>query len=233
MANSEKKVIVFIVEGASDKAALGTVLEEYFAACEIKFVVVRGDVTSDLHISKDGIVKKINQLVDEVRKRYRYDMTDFLEIIHITDVDGVFLQDEKVREAHVDSIQYHEEYMETNHVREVIRRNHHKREMFFKLRNTSKINHIPYHIYYNSANLEHVLIQKLKSFTEEEKMVMADEFAEKYEGKVSEFISFISSAAAPGSYRETWDHIEKETCVIKRCTNMNLIFSSPSSQRTS
>ena len=229
MENCEKKVIVFIVEGQSDKAALGTILEEYFETSEIKFVVVHGDGTSDVHISKDEIVKRINELVDEVRKRYRYEVSDLLEIIHIADVDGAFLQDERVREADVDSIQYHEEYMETNHVKKVIRRNHHKKEMFYKLRQTSQIHHIPYRIYYNSANLEHVLVGELKPFTDEEKMIIADEFAERYEGKVSEFISYISGAAAPGSYRETWDHIEREVCLIKRCTNMNLIFSSPAS----
>ena len=39
---TEKKVIAFIVEGASDEAALGTIMKEYFTDNEVQFVVIRG-----------------------------------------------------------------------------------------------------------------------------------------------------------------------------------------------
>ena len=37
---TEKKVVIFIVEGPSDEAALGTIMKEYFASNEVQFVVV-------------------------------------------------------------------------------------------------------------------------------------------------------------------------------------------------
>lgn len=40
MGNLEKKVIVFIVEGASDKAALGTIIQEYFSSEKLEFVII-------------------------------------------------------------------------------------------------------------------------------------------------------------------------------------------------
>ena len=52
------------------------------------------------------------------------------------------------------------------------------------------------------------------------------EFAEKYEGKVYEFIDFISdkSVAVDGTYRETWKYIEKDKNSLQRHSNMHLIF---------
>ena len=43
--------------------------------------------------------------------------------------------------------------------------------------------------------LEHVLYGELKDFSDEEKQILSDVFAKKYEGKVDEFIAFISDPA--------------------------------------
>lgn len=55
---------------------------------------------------------------------------------------------------------------------------------------------------------------------------MADEFAERYEGKVDQFINFISDAAVavPGTYKATWRFIEKDKHSLERHSNMHLIF---------
>ena len=95
--------------------------------------------------------------------------------------------------------------------------------------NQSKIIHIDgiqYRVYYNSCNLEHVLYDELKDFTDDEKLEKSDDFAEQYEGKSDEFIQFISdeSVAVEGSYKETWEYIEKDLNSLNRHSNMNLIF---------
>lgn len=41
---SEKKVVVLIVEGPSEEAALGSILKEFFSNEEIQFLVVHGDI---------------------------------------------------------------------------------------------------------------------------------------------------------------------------------------------
>ena len=71
-----------------------------------------------------------------------------------------------------------------------------------------------------------MLYKELKDFSDEEKEEMADEFAEKYEGKVEDFISLISEAdvAVTGTYKDTWKFIEKEKHSLERHSNMHLIF---------
>jgi hypothetical protein len=222
---SEKKVIAVIVEGPSEEAALGTIFKEYFSGDEIQFVVVHGDITSEDYSSLDNIVKKINELIDGVKQRYGYNVEDFLQIIHIADTDGAFTRG-KVVYADVDHVQYYEDRIEAKNVDSINRRNDKKAEILFKLYTTGKINEIRYRIYYNSCNLEHVLFNELKNHSNDEKEEMADEFAERYEGKVEEFIEFISDEAyaVPGTYRETWRFIEKDDHSLKRHTNMQLIF---------
>ena len=92
---------------------------------------------------------------------------------------------------------------------------------------TTKISSIPYRIYYNSCNLEHVLYNELRDITDEEKQIMSDAFAEKYEGRANEFIDFISDreVASPGGYRDTWRFIKEDVNSLNRHSNMHLIFS--------
>lgn len=223
---AEKRVIAFIVEGASDEAALGTIMKEYFSDNEVRFVVIRGDITTRDYVSIDTILLKINARIEEVKKRYRYQTKDFIKIIHLTDADGVFIDKEFVKYADVQGIQYYTDYVETSRVEATVDRNFRKAEVLFKLRRTGKVQGIPYRVYFNACNLEHVLYNELKDFLDEEKWDMSDAFAEKYEGKAEEFVEFISSAdvAVSGTYQETWTYIEKDRNSLNRHSNMHLIF---------
>ena len=222
---SEKKVIAVIVEGPSDENAIGGILKEYFSSEEVQFAVVHGDITSNKNTSVDNVISKVCDLIDVMRSKYGYHWEDFLQIIHITDTDGAFTKG-CVVEAEVDSIQYYEERMETSNVKATEERNQHKSEIMFKLYVTGKIHEIRYRLYFNSCNLEHVLYNELKDFSDEEKEELSDEFAEMYEGKIDEFIHFISDVelAVPGTYRETWKFIEKDKNSLQRHSNMHLIF---------
>ncbi|MEY8354667.1 hypothetical protein AALB39_15095 [Lachnospiraceae bacterium 54-53] len=226
MKSSEKKVIVFIVEGPSDEAAIGPVIKEFFSKEQVQFLVVHGDITSRDYVSTENVLSKINGLLEFVKEKYRYKTTDFFKIIHLTDTDGVFVPDQYIRTADVPSITYHVDHVDTKSVESTLRRNHQKADILFKLRKTGEIKKIPYRIYYNSCNLEHVLYKELKDFTNEEKEEMADAFAERYENHVEDFISFISdgTAAVPGTYQETWKYIEKDLNSLNRNTNIHQIF---------
>lgn len=221
----EKKVVVVIVEGPSEESALGSILKEYFSNEEVQFAVVHGDITTADYVSTDNIVKRINELMNQVGHKYGYTTDDFLRIIHIADTDGVFTKNSIV-EKDVSGVQYYTNRIETKNVNYIKQRNSKKAEILFKLRTTGKINGIKYRIYFNSCNLEHVLYNELKDFSDEEKEIMSDDFAEKYEGKVSEFIDFISDRtfAVEGDYKKTWDFIEKNNNSLNRYSNMHLIF---------
>lgn len=223
---SEKKVVAFIVEGLSDEAALGTIMKEYFSSNEVQFVVVHGDITLKDYVSKESILIKINEQIEGVKSKYRYNQDDFIKIIHIADTDGVYIPDEDVKEADVEEVQYYEDHIDVQNANAIIERNKRKGDILYKLRKTGKVNGIPYRIYFNSCNLEHVLYGELKDFTDEEKQILSDDFADMYDGKVDEFIEFISDpiVAVPGTYQKTWEYIEKGRNSLNRNSNMHLIF---------
>jgi cupin superfamily acireductone dioxygenase involved in methionine salvage len=222
---SEKKVVAVIVEGPSDENAIGGILKEHFSSEEVQFAVVHGDITSDFNTKTDNVLKKLNKIIENLRSKYGYQWKDFVRVIHLVDTDGAFTK-ECIQEADVDNIQYYEDHIETSNVLDTERRNEHKAEILFKLYSTPSINKINYNIFFNSCNLEHVLFGQLKDFSDEEKEEMSDEFAERYEGKVDEFIKFISDPliAVPGAYKATWKFIEKDKNSLHRLSNMHLIF---------
>ena len=81
----EKKVVMVIVEGPSDESAMGGILKEYFSSKEVQFAVVHGDITSDYDTTRDNVLIKIGDKVEEIRSRYGYRLSDFVSIIHIAD----------------------------------------------------------------------------------------------------------------------------------------------------
>ena len=208
---SEKKVIAVIVEGTSDENAIGGILKEHFSSEEVQFAVVHGDITANDNTTSDNVLNKIDDLIDGIKSKYGYNWEDFIRVIHIADIG---------------SIQYYEDHMETSDVDATEKRNAHKSEIMFKLYSTGKIHEISYRLYFNSCNLEHVLFNKLKDFSDDEKEELSDDFAEKYEGKVQEFIEFISDSniAVSGTYKQTWKYIEKDKNSLQRHSNMHLIF---------
>lgn len=147
-------------------------------------------------------------------------------IIHIVDTDGVYIPEIDIKEADVEKAQYYEDHIDVKNVKAIVNRNRRKGAILYKLRKTGKINGIPYRIYFNSCNLEHVLYDELKDFTDEEKQILSDDFADKYDGKVNEFIEFISDnqIAVPGTFQKTWDYIEKDRNSLNRHSNMHLIL---------
>ena len=157
----EKKVVMVIVEGPSDESAMGGILKEYFSSKEVQFAVVHGDITSDYDTTRDNVLKKIGDKVEEIRSRYGYHLSDFVSIIHIADTDGVFTKD-CIKKSEVKNIQYYEDRIEAFNTSEVEKRNMHKSEILSKLYSTGKVKDISYRIYFNSCNLEHVLYNELK-----------------------------------------------------------------------
>ena len=222
----EKKVVLFIVEGPSDEAALGSVMKEYFSSDEVQFVVVHGDITLKDNVSLDDIKKKINEQIEYIQRRYRYNFDDFIRIIHIVDMDGVYIPSEDIKNADIEEVQYYEDFILAKHVQVIADRNKRKGDILFKLRKTGKIHEIPYRIYFNSCKLEHVLYGELKNYSDEEKQRLSDEFADKYDGRAEEFVTFISEPAIAvlGTYQKTWDYIEKDKNSLHRHSNMHFIF---------
>ena len=103
-----KKVILFIVEGITDKTALGSVLDAILSNEKIHFAITEGDITTKDDVNASNVIRRSNEIVNFTQERYHFKAFDLLEIVHLIDTDGAFIPDTAVIDnPNVEHIQYY------------------------------------------------------------------------------------------------------------------------------
>jgi hypothetical protein len=220
---ARKKIVLVIVEGPSDETALGVSLSRIFDKEQVYIHIMHGDITTRSGVTSSNIISKIGEEVKGYARSRHYKVSDFKEIIHIIDTDGVYIPNDNIIKGQESCVRYEEDGIYTDNVEVIIARNNSKRENIYKLRTTGKIWSIPYSIYYMSCNLDHVLYNKRNS-TDEEKENDSYQFAIKYKNDTEGFVNYIcnSEFAVCGDYKETWKFIEHDLNSLERHTNFGL-----------
>ncbi|MDO4292752.1 MAG: hypothetical protein Q4C65_05910 [Eubacteriales bacterium] len=220
-----KKIVFVIVEGPSDEEALGVLLNRIYDSKAVYVHVMHRDLTTELNVNPSNIVSKVGNLVKNYAGRM-FKPDDFSQIIHITDMDGVFIPDDAVVEDNAAvKPAYSETEIRTQRKNGIEARNSRKRENLNRLASTAAIWKVPYQIYYMSCNLDHVLYGKLNS-TDDEKERDAFTFAKKYRDDIPGFINYISKSAfsVTGGYSQSWQYIREGLHSLERHTNFGLCF---------
>ena len=226
MKKKAKKVILFLVEGASDLTSL-EFIDNINTNETIKFQITSGDVTSKLNITPQNCREEINKILLSFLERSKLRKTDIIKIIHILDIDGVYIPEINIIEdKNIKKFLYTINGIVAPSKENVQKRNESKKQIVEKLLVTSKINSIPYEMYYMSCNLEHVLHDKLEDILEDEKKELANKFADRFYEKEIEFIDFINNKdfKVLGDYKATWDFIKKDLNSVNRYSNFWLFF---------
>ncbi|AYZ73094.1 hypothetical protein EGX98_02930 [Fusobacterium necrophorum] len=221
-----KKIILFLVEGASDCTSL-EFIEHLSNNEKIKFQITEGDITSRKGVNLQNCIVKVNNHVMDFIKRNKLKKTDIFQIIHVLDIDGVYIPDANITEDRKVKKYLYSTKGITYYSKNIVQtRNKSKRGVLEKLLSTSSINSIPYRLYYMSCNLEHVLHNRLEDIKEEEKNELANQFADKFYEKEIEFIKFINDPIfkVPGNYNSTWEFIKKGLNSVNRYSNLWLFF---------
>lgn len=219
---ARKKIVLVIVEGPSDDVALGMTLSKVYDKDTIYVHIMHGDITTKRGIKSQNIVAKLGNDVTTYAKSQHYKASDFKQIIHIVDMDGAYIPDNKILEKkNCLEIQYESDGIFTNNKVGIIKRNQQKKDNLYRLRSCGTIWAIPYRVYYMSCNLDHVLYDKQNS-TDETKENDAYAFAKKYKDNVEEFEEFICNSpfSVNGDYKESWEYIEKDLNSVNRHTNL-------------
>ena len=157
---AKKKVMLFIVEGPTDETSLSTVLNRIFSSATVKFQVIHGDILTRDFTSSDKIVAAVWEQEKEFMGSI-YRKSDICRIVHLTDMDGVFIPDDAVVEndtVEIDTPPYYTEtQIQTPNRAGILDRNQRKRNNIDRLSACPKVAGIPYSMYYFSLNLEHKL----------------------------------------------------------------------------
>lgn len=220
------KVIIFIVEGATDKRALENIFKKIYRNKRIHFEFTHGDITSDKNINKYNIESEIYKFVDEYRKYKKLKTSDIWQIVQIFDMDGAYVDDSAIAEGDSAEIIYSTEQISCNNIQKVQERNKHKREMMNYLLSCNNIKKIPYRCFYLSSNLDHALYNKL-NLDDEEKKQYSQAFYDQFVGKEKLFIDFLNMEVVngvPESFPASWRYIREDLHSLERHTNLHIFF---------
>jgi len=237
-----RKIVLFLVEGPSDLDALFVPFGQFYdsidESIEVDFCTIKndlgsfgGDITSKNGVQPDNIARLIDELyVDPYLRRMGYYAKDIQEIIHIVDLDGVYIPDEAVvfDEACADML-YCKDRILTSKVDEVLERNRKKRGNLNALTamETIKIDTktVKYSIYYFSSNLDH-FIHKDANLDSRKKRQLAQDFSA-FHDEPEQFSGFFlkdADIAKDMDYSDSWNYIKQGFHSIQRHTNINLLF---------
>lgn len=237
-----KKLILFIVEGESDKRSLEAILDNYFDPQKIAFDIIHGDITQDSCSSaiKGDLNEKIQYWSRTNPNKYK--ITDIKNIIQLVDMDGTYIPPCNIIKNTInDETIYLSDKIETINPDYLINKHNIKSSVLNVLSRLQEITitlenpcvkekkpqriSLPYRVYYFSRNLEHVLYNDPSNLTDTEKKILSENFEAAYDGNVQRFLQLINPTSVSGTYEETWDFIKQGNNSLNRFNNVHLIFS--------
>lgn len=224
---ARKKVVFVIVEGPSDDAALGVILNRLYDKSKVHIEIMHGDITTDLSIDPSNIVSALGNIVKNYAETMHFSQIHFQEVIHLVDMDGAFIPEAAIVDnPDADKPLYSLTEIQTSRPEQMVLRNKHKKSKLNRISTLKKVwGSIPYQAYYMSCNLDHVLYGKLNS-SAEEKENDAYAFAKRYKDDIDGFLTFISDSefSRMDGYKESWEFIKKGLHSLERHTNLGLCF---------
>lgn len=231
---ARKKIVFVIVEGPSDDAALGVLLNRLYDKNKVHIEIMHGDITTNLNIAPSDIVRAIGDIVKGYAESMHFSQDNFQEVIHLIDMDGAYIPDTAIKNnPEANKPIYSLTEIQTAKTEQLILRNQHKRSKIDRISALKNVwVSIPYHAYYMSCNLDHVLYGKLNS-TDDEKENDAYAFAKKYKDDIDGFLTFISDSdfSKMDGYKESWDFIKCDCHSLERFTNLGLCFAEMREER--
>lgn len=229
-----RNVPIIIVEGSSDKLALGPAFVELYnrlGSPDPVFCTIHGDITTNGFKDGKDIEDKFYKLIfkDFFRENKLF-AKDIAEIIQIVDTDGAYIPEEAYKEnGKIDKPIYKTNGIVCRSKKDLL--NTHK----IKCKNLDILSSltemkverkvIPYRVYYFSSNLDHFLHNdaNLKDSLKEDQ---AFDFSDKYDGNLKGFVDYFlnNDYSNWSSYEESWEYIKKGLNSLSRHTNLNLLI---------
>ncbi len=224
---SRKKVVLFIVEGISDRESLELILTELEEGDnEIIFQVVSGDITSNRNVDRNNIQSRLTKIIEDGGKR-KFKASDYREVVHLVDMDAAFISEDNIyKNSYGTRFIYNEDGIYAKRREDVIERNNKKKEILNILIDTEKVyKSVPYRVFYFACNLEHVLYDEIQ-IPDRAKMKYAEEFQDRYIDDLEGFLDLIcnSSFTVRKKYKQSWKFIKENNNSIKRFTNFNIFL---------
>jgi hypothetical protein len=242
----KKKIVLFLVEGKSDRELLQAAISSLYERINDEIVVYfplicddnlekGGDVTSEFGAKPSNIESRIyDRFLRNFFDREKIMPKDIIEVIQIIDTDGVFIPESSIEEnpnpLGLPGFYYANDRIITENPQYAIDRNRRKSENVKYLVSLDKIKikqkSVKYGVYYFSCNLDHYFHQD-PNLPYNEKRRLAELLASYYADDVDGFVKLICNdefASRHEDYRESWAYIMDELHSLSCHTNLNLLL---------
>ncbi len=223
----ERKVVLFIVEGVSDKSALENIFQKiYRRNRKIDFKFTKGDISSDPDVTKENVEDRISEVIENFINDKKLKKSDIFQVIQIFDTDGAYIPDSAIKNGETSHFVYSLDGITCNDIEKVRDRNKRKTTIMDYLLSLHEIDGLPYEMYFMSCNLDHALYNEM-NLDIDEKKDYADAFYERFIGKEEKFIDFLNTDVVngvPDSLPASWKYIKEDLHSLERHTNLNLYF---------
>ena len=225
---ARRKVVFIIVEGPSDSEALGVILTRLLDENEVHIEIVYEDITTQKGVNPNNIVSKIGDRVRKYAKIYSLKQSDFQEVIHIIDMDGAYISDDRIIEKkELDKTEYTKSEIYCKRREDIMIRNEIKRANIDRIYLQPIVwKSVAYKTFFMSCNLDHVLYD-IQNSDDDAKKNNSISFSKKYRDNLDGFIDYISNSSfsVDLDYKESWEFIKKENRSLERYTNFGLWIS--------
>ena len=222
-----KKTVLFIVEGASDKAALEKIFKAiYKRNRNIDFKFTDGDISSDPTVTKSNVEQRIYEIVQRYMKDKKLNKSDIFQIVQIFDMDGAYIPETAIVSGGEYSFTYTTTNISCQDVERVKERNKLKQDIMNYLLTIQRIKDISYEMYFMSCNLDHALYNEI-DLDKDLKQEYADLFYEKFIDKEHMFIEFLKTDVVngvPDTMSGSWRYIKEQLHSLERHTNLHIYF---------
>ncbi|WP_285023844.1 hypothetical protein [Lactococcus garvieae] len=232
---TENKYILFIVEGNSDHAFYGEYFNELISnhnlGLEIK--VTGGDILTKKATNPVNLVK--NAIHEEIKKS-KLQVTDFVQVIQICDIDGSFFSEEQFkvddRKEYYDKTYLYSPFGEPKiYVRDeeskvlLLNRWKTKRNNQIILSNQNSINMgsnitLPYSLFYVSLFLEH-LLKNDPLIDPLDKRDCIEDYLDS--NSIDDFIRLLHSRKYSDDFKNSWEILEQKKGVYTSSSNLNIL----------
>ena len=219
---NERRLVLFIVEGKSDKVSLEGVVRSILQNRHEPYFIMQSDLTSDNHVCPANIDRYLHQNINQELWKRRVKLSDVAEIVHIIDTDAAFIDEAQLEENPMNfGCTYFQQKVVVQNKNRIIERNTHKKYNVQALLDFPDIGGVPYRLYFFSINLEHVLHNNPNAATVRQKIYLSDKFDDQYSADVVGFLNFMSlpEILRFKTYEESWEYIRKPENALMRASN--------------
>ena len=223
----EKKVVIVIVEGLSDKTVLSGILPKLSEDYIFRFKIIHGDLLTQTSVMSDTIIANVSKQVSYAVSEYKYQPNDIHAIIHVIDLDAVFLNNEQIIEReNINKVYYTSTAMYVKDYHQIIRRNEQKILNLNRLLDVRFIkkgrSQIPYFLHFMSINLDHVIGDEPNLANNYDKAKLSYDFVEKYRHHEIGFLTFSKNRLLEGmkDYASSWEVVKQSENALKRTSNI-------------